>query len=58
MDHNPIGRYKSGIQLKAMQRNHHFPVDHEDFLHLLTSINRRSSQKREDHTHNNQTSKG
>jgi len=24
---------------QAMQWSHHFPVDHEDFSHLLTSIN-------------------
>jgi len=35
-----------GIQPKqAMQRSHHFPVDHEYFSYLLTSINWWSSQR-------------
>jgi len=50
MGHKPKGRHDSGIQLTIMQRNHHFPVDHEDFSHMLTSINWWSSQK-ENTTH-------
>jgi len=39
MGHMPKGRHKSRIQLRAMQQNPDFPIDHEDFSHLLTSIN-------------------
>jgi len=36
----------NGIQPKqTMQLSHHFPVDHKDFSHLLTSRNWWSSQK-------------
>jgi len=37
---------KAEIQPReATQRNHRFPVDHEEFSHMLTSINWWSSQK-------------
>jgi len=34
-----------GIQPKAKQQSLYYHVDHEDFSHLLTSINWWSSQK-------------
>jgi len=40
MGYNPKRNLDSEIQpRKTMQWNLHYPVDHEQFSHLLTSIN-------------------
>jgi len=48
MGHGP--KRKPESKTETMQRNHCFPVDHEGFSHLLTSINWWSSE-REKATH-------
>jgi len=39
MGYNPKRKLDSGIQPKAKQQSLHHPDDHEEFSHLLPSIN-------------------
>jgi len=47
MEYNPkVNSEKVGSDPRwAMQRNLHYPVDHEEFSHMLSSINWWSLQK-------------